>query len=30
MDVFMPPGTEIRVKVGDVVRAGETVIAVLH
>jgi phosphatidylserine decarboxylase len=30
MDVFMPPGTEIRVKVGDAVRGGETVIAVLH
>ena len=30
MDVFMPPGTEIRVKVGDTVRGGETVIAVLH
>ena len=26
MDVFMPPDTHLRVKVGDVVRGGETVI----
>ena len=30
MDVFLPPGADIRVHVGDIVRAGETVIAVLH
>jgi phosphatidylserine decarboxylase len=30
MDIFMPPTAEIRVKVGDLVRAGETTIAVLH
>lgn len=30
MDVFLPTSAEIRVKVGDAVRAGETVIAVLH
>ena len=30
MDVFLPVGTELRVKVGDTVRGGETVIAVLH
>jgi phosphatidylserine decarboxylase len=30
MDVFLPLSASIRVKVGDVVRAGETVIAVLH
>lgn len=30
MDVFLPPGARIRVRVGDRVRAGETVIAVLH
>ncbi|PYR42297.1 MAG: phosphatidylserine decarboxylase family protein [Acidobacteria bacterium] len=30
MDVFLPPTATIRVKVGDVVRGGETVIAVLH
>jgi phosphatidylserine decarboxylase len=30
MDVFLPPGADIRVRVGEVVRAGETVIAVLH
>ena len=29
MDVFLPDSARIRVKVGDVVRAGETVIAVL-
>jgi len=30
MDVFLPAGAQIEVKVGDTVRAGETVIAVLH
>jgi len=30
MDVFLPMSAEIRVKVGDVVRGGETVMAVLH
>jgi phosphatidylserine decarboxylase len=30
MDVFVPPTATIGVKVGDVVRGGETVIAVLH
>jgi len=30
MDVFVPPGATLRVKVGDGVRGGETVIAVLH
>jgi phosphatidylserine decarboxylase len=30
MDVFLPPTAKIVVKVGDVVRGGETVIAVLH
>jgi phosphatidylserine decarboxylase len=30
MDVFLPPSADIRVRVGDPVRAGETVIAVLH
>ena len=30
MDVFLSPTASIRVKVGDVVRGGETVIAVLH
>jgi phosphatidylserine decarboxylase len=30
MDVFLPRASEIRVQVGDTVRAGETVIAVLH
>jgi phosphatidylserine decarboxylase len=30
MDVFLPPTASIRVKVGDVVRGGETVIAMLH
>ena len=29
MDVFLPPTAEIRVKEGDVVRGGETIIAVL-
>jgi phosphatidylserine decarboxylase len=30
MDVFLPVGAELRVKPGDQVRGGETVIAVLH
>ena len=30
MDVFLPPTAEIRAHVGQAVRAGETVIAVLH
>jgi phosphatidylserine decarboxylase len=30
MDVFVPPGAELRVNVGDAVRGGETIIAVLH
>ena len=30
MDVFLPPASDILVRVGDTVRAGETVIAVLH
>jgi phosphatidylserine decarboxylase len=30
MDVFVPPTATMTVKVGDAVRAGETVIAVLH
>jgi phosphatidylserine decarboxylase len=30
MDVFLPMSAEIRVSVGDTVRGGETVIAVLH
>jgi phosphatidylserine decarboxylase len=30
MDVFLPASAEIRVAVGDTVRAGETIIAVLH
>ena len=30
MDVFLPPDATIAVKVGDTVRGGETVIAVLH
>lgn len=30
MDVFLPMGATIRVSVGDVVRGGETVIAMLH
>ena len=30
MDVFLPPTAELRVGVGDMVRGGETVIAVLH
>jgi phosphatidylserine decarboxylase len=30
MDVFLPASAEIRVKVGEVVRGGQTIIAVLH
>ena len=30
MDVFLPPAAEITVQVGQMVRGGETVIAVLH
>jgi phosphatidylserine decarboxylase len=30
MDVFLPPSADVRVRVGDSVRASETVIAVLH
>ena len=30
MDIFLPPNATIRVRVGDLVRGGETVIAVLH
>jgi phosphatidylserine decarboxylase len=30
MDVFLPPTAVIRVKIGEAVRGGETVIAVLH
>jgi phosphatidylserine decarboxylase len=30
MDVFLPPGADIRVRVGESVRGGETIIAVLH
>ena len=30
MDVFLPADAELRVKVGDTVRGGETIIAVLH
>jgi phosphatidylserine decarboxylase len=30
MDVFLPVDAEIRVQVGDIVRGGQTVIAVLH
>ena len=30
MDIFLPATASIRVKIGDAVRAGETVIAVLH
>jgi hypothetical protein len=30
MDIFVPATASIRAKVGDAVRAGETVIAVLH
>ena len=30
MDVFVPPSATIKVKVGDLVRGGETIVAVLH
>ena len=30
MDIFLPPTASIRVQVGQMVRGGETVIAVLH
>jgi phosphatidylserine decarboxylase len=30
MDVFLPPSADLRVRVGDTVRGGETIIAVLH
>lgn len=30
MDIFVPPTAELRVRVGSIVRGGETVIAVLH
>jgi phosphatidylserine decarboxylase len=30
MDVFLPPSTSLRVRVGETVRGGETLIAVLH
>jgi phosphatidylserine decarboxylase len=30
MDVFLPPTAELKVQVGDLVRGGETIIAVLH
>ena len=30
MDVFLPPTADVRVKPGDVVRGGETIIAMLH
>ena len=30
MDVFLPTGATLRVRVGDAVRGGETIIAVLH
>jgi phosphatidylserine decarboxylase len=30
MDVFLPPSADVRVRVGDVVRGGVSVIAVLH
>jgi hypothetical protein len=30
MDIFVPPSADIRVSVGDRLRAGETIIAVLH
>jgi phosphatidylserine decarboxylase len=30
MDIFLPPNASIRVRVGEMVRGGETVIAVLH
>jgi phosphatidylserine decarboxylase len=30
MDVFLPPTAELKVQLGDLVRGGETIIAVLH
>jgi phosphatidylserine decarboxylase len=30
MDVFLPPSAELRIKVGETVRGGESVMAVLH
>jgi phosphatidylserine decarboxylase len=30
MDVFLPPGATLRVRAGETVRGGETIIAVLH
>ena len=30
MDVFLPPSADIRIKVGEMVRGGETIIAMLH
>jgi phosphatidylserine decarboxylase len=30
MDVFVPDDAEVTVRVGDTVRGGETIIAVLH
>jgi hypothetical protein len=30
MDDFLPPSADLRVHVGDTVRGGESVIAVLH
>jgi phosphatidylserine decarboxylase len=30
MDIFLPPGATLQVRVGQMVRGGETVIAVLH
>ena len=30
MDVYLPKTSELRIKVGDVVRGGETVVAMLH
>ena len=30
MDIFLPPTADIRVQVGQSVRGGETIIAVLH
>jgi phosphatidylserine decarboxylase len=30
MDIFVPPNATLQVRVGEMVRGGETVIAVLH
>jgi phosphatidylserine decarboxylase len=30
MDIFLPPNATLQVRVGEMVRGGETVIAVLH